>query len=149
MDKRGQQNHGFPAKMFSHFTEIFHTTTLLCYGFFQPTKNFMPMRKISRLSMGKLLFDSTEKLIRRTLWCATNFGYRKIFCSRRIGHDSPSKIFCLAVPEYFVEEPFCTSDFFRITRILILHWGLHDVLSKNCRLRIPKDFVGKPFCAVV
>ena len=91
----------FVENVLSHCTEKFQTRTLLCFGIFQLTKSFMHMRKISRLSMGNLLFDSTEKFIWGTLWCVNNFRYRKFFCLTRIGHDSPSNTFCITVPEYF------------------------------------------------
>ena len=69
----------FVENVLSHCTENFLTRTFLCFGIFLRTKNFMLMRKISRLSMGNLLFDSTEKLLGEAFSVSIILGIEKFF----------------------------------------------------------------------
>ena len=62
---------------------------------------------VSRFSVKNFLSHSAEKFRRRTIQCATDFGYRKILCFKKFCHDFVSKFFCLTVPKNLVEEPFC------------------------------------------
>ena len=43
-------------------------------------------------------------------------------------HTFPSKLFCLTVPNNFVEEPFCVSESFGYRKILCLRGEYHDFL---------------------
>ena len=45
-----------------------------------------------------------EKIRGGTLYCVTDFGYRKMLCLRGLCHDFLSKVFCLAVTKNFVGE---------------------------------------------
>ena len=64
---------------------------------------------MSRFSVKIVLFHSTEKFRRGTLYCVTNFGYRKILCFRGLCHDFLSKLFCFTAPKNSVGEPFIVS----------------------------------------
>ena len=63
-------------------------------------------------------------------------------------HDFPSKMFCLTVPDHFVEELFCVSERSGLRKNLFLKGEYHDFLQKICCLTAPKKIVGEHFCAV-
>ena len=61
-------------------------------------------------------------------------------------HDFPSKMFCLTVPNHFVEEPFCVSESFGNQKILSLRGENHDFYRNFVVSQYQKNFVGEPFC---
>ena len=70
----------------------------------------------------KFLSQSAEKFRRGTLLRFRKFLVSKSVRDNRGGgyHDFPSKLFCLTVPNHFVEEPFCVSENFWYRKILWL-----------------------------
>ncbi len=50
---------------------------ILCFREFLLSKNFMPQRVMSRLSVENFLSHSDENFRRGILYCCINFGYRK------------------------------------------------------------------------
>ena len=77
--------HYFPLKNFRLSAENFRRGTRLCFRKFRVSKNFMPKRGISRLSIENLLSHSTEKFRRGTLLCFTKFLVAKKFMDKRGG----------------------------------------------------------------
>ena len=68
---------------------------MLCFRKFPVAKKFMDKRGeggVSRFSVENFLSHSAEKFRRRTLYCFTNFGYRKMLRINRknICHGSDS-----------------------------------------------------------
>ena len=112
----------------------------------------MPMRGIPRFSIDNLLSHSTENLRRETLLCFTKFLVSKKFMDQEGGggvveyYDFPSKLFCLTVPKYFLEEPFCVSERFRYRKILWIRGEYQDFLPKICCFTVPRNFVGESIC---
>ena len=102
---------------------------MLCFKKF-PVAKFIDKRggEVSRTSVENFLFHSFEKFRRGTLLCFTNFLVSKNVRDKIGGghHDFPSKIFCLTVPNHFVEEPFCVSESFGNQKTLSLRGENHD-----------------------
>ena len=137
-------------------------------GFFtniNSTTDFCTLcRKISRFSVENLLFHSTEKIRRGTLLCFRKFlEWKKVTIREREREREreraserergasrlSSKISCLTVPNYFVEETFCVSEKFWYRKILWIRGGgggreYHDFPSKLFCPTVPKNFVGEP-----
>ena len=107
----------------------------------------MLQRVMSRFSVKIVLFHSTEKFRRGTLYCVTNFGYRKILCFRGLCHDFLSKIFCLTVPKIFVGESFGVS-LLRVSKNFMLQRVMSQFFVEFFCLTVPENFVEEPFCAV-
>ena len=104
-------------------------------------------RMVSRFSVEKFLSYSAEKLRRGTLLCLRKFLVPKNVRDKKGGgyHDFPSKLFCLAVPNHFAEEPLCVSERFGNRKIFSPRGEYHKFLYKICCLTVPKNFVGEPF----
>ena len=68
----------------------------------------------------KFMSRSTESFRKGALLCFKKFRVSKIVRDKRGGgfHDFPSKLFCLTVPNHFVEEPFCVSKGFGYRKLL-------------------------------
>ena len=83
---------------------------------------------MSRFSVEIVLSHNTRKLRRGTLLCFTNILVSKNVRDKRGGgyHDFLSKLFCLTVPNHFVEESFCVSENFEYRKILCLRGEDHD-----------------------
>ena len=94
------------------------------------------------------LSHSFEKFRRGTLLCFTNFLVSKNVRDKRGSghHDFPSKMFCLTVPNHFVEEPFCVSESFGNQKILSPRGENHDFYRNFVVSQYQKNFVGEPFC---
>ena len=59
---------------------------------------------VSRFSVSFFLYLIAEKNRGETLYCVTDFGYRKMLCLRGLYHDFLSRVSCLAVPKNFIGE---------------------------------------------
>ena len=96
----------------------------------------------------KFLSHSAKKFRRGTVLCFRKFLVTKNVRDMRGGgyHDFPSNLFCLTIPNHFVEEPFCVSEKFVFRKILCLRGKYHDFVQKICFLTVPKSFTGEPFC---
>ena len=103
---------------------------------------------VSRFSVENFLSHSVEKFRRETLLCFTKFLGSKNVKDKRGGryHDFPWKLFCLTVPNHFVEEAFCISASFGYRKFLCPAGEYHDFVYKICCLAVPENFVGEPFC---
>ena len=108
----------------------------------------------SELSVEKFLSHSTEIFRRGTLLCCVskNLWWRKSLW-KKVGRGDyrnfPSKIFCLTVPKYFVEEPFC-AVFQKISGGEKNYGkeegrGNRNFLSNIFCPEVPKHFVGETF----
>ena len=77
----------------SYSNETFPRGTLLCFGKFTVSKNFMDKRGISQFSVEDLFLHTTEKLRKGTHMCFRNFLLSKKFIDKR-GEGGSIKIFC-------------------------------------------------------
>ena len=85
-------------------------------------KSFLDQGGIITILRRRKLSHSAEKFCRRTLRCFRELRVSKSFMHKggREYHNFPLKIFCLAVPKKFVEEPFCVSEKFWYRKILFI-----------------------------
>ena len=133
-EKRGGGYHDFPSKLFcptvpNHFVEEpFCVSESFGYRKILWTKG--GGRGGMAIFCQKFLSHSAEKVRRETLPY-----FRKILVSKNardkrggVYHVFPSKLFCLTVPNHFVEEPFCVSESFGYRKILCLRGEYHDFL---------------------
>ena len=98
---------------------------------------FLDSRIITILSKFSLS-HSIETFRGRTLYCFTNFGYRKVLSILEVYHDFLLKFFCLALPKKFVEEPFCVSQTFWYHFFSGINDNIITILSKTFCLTLPK-----------
>ena len=96
----------------------------MCH-YFRLSKPLLLNRVMSRFSVEIVLSHSTESFRRRTFLCFRKFGVSKNVRDKRGGgyHDFLSKLFCLTVPNHFVEEPFCVSESFGYRKMLGIREG--------------------------
>ena len=84
----------------------------------------------------------------KTLLCFRNLPVSKKVCDKRGGgfHDFPKKLFCLTVPEHFVEEPLCVSEIILVSKIFMdtRRGGCITFFCHCFWLTIPKNVVGEP-----
>ena len=83
--------------------------------------------------LSKILSHSVEEpfcVCRGTLLCFRKFLVSKNVKDNRGGgyHDFPSKLFCLTVPNHFVDDLFCLSESFGYRKILCLRREYHDFI---------------------
>ena len=103
--------------------------------------------EVSRFFFRKILSHRADKSRRGTIKCVTDFGYRKILGFSGFCHDIVSKIFCLTVPKYFVEDPsvLCFRKLLVEERFLDKREGevSRFFFEKFC-LTVPTKVVGEP-----
>ena len=85
---------------------------------------------MSRISIESLLSQTIDKLRRGSILCSTKYLVSKNYRDKRGRefHDFPSQLFCLTVPNHFVEESFCVSESFGYGKKLCLRVEYHDLL---------------------
>ena len=66
----------------------------------------MHKRAISRLTSRTFFVSQYQKTSWGALLCFTTFGYFRVLCTKRVQHDSLSKIVCLTGLRVSVGEPF-------------------------------------------
>ena len=78
--------------------------------------------------------------------CFSKIPVAKSFWIRRGGEhqDSPSKIFCVAVPKYFIGESFSVSFISGIEKTYASEAYVTIFLRKSFCLTVPENFVGNP-----
>ena len=96
----------------SHSTEAFRRGTLLCCA----SENCWERkslwkrngeRGVSKVSVEHFLSQTAETIRRETLYSFNSFGVSKMFMLQRVMSQFSVDLFCLTVPNHFVEEPFC------------------------------------------
>ena len=103
---------GFSSKsVLFHSTDIFPTGTLLCFRKFRVSKNFILKRGYHNFLKKNCCLTVPKHFLRepfcvsKKLW--NQWDFRITGVGGRENHDFPSKIFSLAVPNYFVGEKSC------------------------------------------
>ena len=102
---------------------------------------------VSRFSIGNLSSQSTEKLRSGTLLCFTKILVLEKFRDKGGGAPVsriPVKLFCLTVPNHFVDEFFCVAESFGYRKNLLMRREYNDFLKKICCITVAKKFVGEP-----
>ena len=119
MDKRGEGVSRISLKLFSQCQKILQWIPLVCH-YIRVWKKILLERVRSGFSVEIALSDSAEIFRRGTLLCRRKFRIsKKILDKSGVGnHDTPSKLFCLTVPNFFIDEPFCVSEQFVLRKIL-------------------------------
>ena len=106
------RNHGFPSKLLCLTVPKFREVTILFFRMLGVSKNFMPKKGNSQLSVENLLSHSTEKHQGRTFLCFKKILVLEIFLDKGGGRVSglSVKIFLSHhSPQIFVLEPFSVS----------------------------------------
>ena len=131
MDRRGGLPRFSIGNFLSHSAETFCRVTLLCFKKFLVSKKFMDKRGGQgggsiTFFYHKLLSHIAQKFRRGTLLFFRKFLVSKIFMPEN--HDFLYKICCLTVPENFVGERICGSEFFSYQKFFCLRGEYHVFL---------------------
>ena len=113
--------------------------TLLCFTKTLVSKKIMDEEEggrregVPEISVKKPLSQSAEKFRTGTLLCCVQkFSGSENFMDKKKGnHFFPSKLFCLNVPNLFVEEPFCVPANFRYRKVFITKRVIESLLSHS------------------
>ena len=91
---------------------------------------------------GKFLSHSAEKFRGGTFLFFRKFLVSKNVRDKRGGgyHDFPSKLFCLTVPNHFVEEPFCVSKNFGYQKNCMPKRGISQFSIENLLSRSTEKY---------
>ena len=104
-DKRGGSIKIFRRRFLVSQCRIFSQGNPSVFHYFPISKNFMPMRRISRFSIENLLSHSIKKFRRGTVLCFTKFLVSKKFMDKRGGREGGSiTIFCQTILSHGAEQ---------------------------------------------
>ena len=149
--------------LLSHSTEKLRRGTFLCFAIYLVSKTFMdkrgerygweyhvfvshflyltvPIRGITLFFTENLLSHTMEKNRRGTFLCFKNFLVPENFRGKRGGgsHQFPSKLFCLPVPNQFVEKPLCVSESFGYRSFFMPIKGISRISNENLLSHSPE-----------
>ena len=144
-------NHGFPSKLLCFTVPNFRGATILFFRMVGVSKNFMPKKGKSQLSVENLLSHIMEELDGRTFLCFKRILVLGIFMDKgRKCQIFPSILLCLTVPKIFVVESFSVSLISGFQKLFGKRGREYHGLPSNffC-VTMPKKFLVEPFCVSV
>ena len=90
------------------------------------------------------LEEPSESWKKLCYWKFSTFQWKQV---RSAYHHFPSNFFCLAIPKFFAEAPFCLSENFYYRSFLWIRGvNYHDFSLKMFCLTVPKHIIEEPIC---
>ena len=154
----GELSRFFVETVLSHSTETFHRGTLLCFRKVLVSKKVWDKTGGAYHDSPSSIHETLSLTLREfflgdVFWIfkknsdGKKFNFSMIRVAERLSPLS-GNFFCLRIPKYFVEHPFCVLETFWYPKVLWIFRGgnYHSFSSKLFFPTVPKLFIKELFC---